>query len=110
MPEKQPYLVYDAVRYDEASAFFPIASLPADAVVRDAAAGELVEATPDGEIVAVAPVSTATAYRLAHEPLTAVRLGRIPDTPESPLPSDEYELLVVGRPRTRRNHSLTEYA
>lgn len=110
MRDKHPYLVYDSIPYDEASDLFPISSLPTDAVVRNANAEELIETTPDEAIVAIAPVSMATGYALAQEPLTAVKLPQLCGTGSLPVPMGEYELLVRGRPRKRRNHSLAEYA
>ncbi|GAA5432825.1 hypothetical protein GJ633_00655 [Halorubrum sp. CBA1125] len=110
MRNKHPYLVYDSIPYDEASDLFPVSSLPTDAVVRNANAEELIEATPDEAIVAVAPVSMATGYALAQEPLTAVKLSQLSGTGALPVPMGEYELLVRGRPQTRHNHSLSEYA
>lgn len=110
MRDKHPYLVYDSIPYDEASDLFPVSSLPADAVVRNANAEELIEATPDEAIIAVAPVSMATGYALAQEPLTAVKLSQLSGTGPLPVPMGEYELLVRGRPQTRHNHSLSEYA
>jgi len=110
MRDKHPYLVYDSIPYDEASDLFPVSSLPADAVVRNANAEELIEETPDEAIIAVAPVSMATGYALAQEPLTAVKLSQLSGTGSLPVPMGEYELLVRGRPRTRHNHSLSEYA
>ncbi|SEH53582.1 hypothetical protein SAMN05192561_10571 [Halopenitus malekzadehii] len=110
MRDKHPYLVYDSIPYDEASDLFPVSSLPTDAVVRNANAEELIEATPDEAIIAVAPVSMATGYALAQEPLTAVKLSQLSGTGALPVPMGEYELLVRGRPQTRHNHSLSEYA
>jgi hypothetical protein len=109
MRDKHPYLVYDSIPYDEAAGLFPVSSLPTDAVVRNANAEELVEATPDEAIIAVAPVSMATGYALVQEPLTAVKLSQLSGTESLPVPVEEYELLVRGRPRRRRNHSLSEY-
>lgn len=110
MHDKHLYLVYDSIPYDEASDLFPVSPLPTDAVVRDANAEDLIEATPDAAIIAVAPVSMATGYALAQEPLTAVKLSQLSGTESLPAPMGEYELLVRGRPRRRRNHSLSEYA
>ena len=110
MRDKHPYLVYDSIPYDEASDLFPVSSLPSDAVVRNANAEELIEATPDEAIIAVAPVSMATGYALAQEPLTAVKLSQLSGTGALPVPMGEYDLLVRGRPQTRHNHSLSEYA
>jgi hypothetical protein len=110
MRDKHPYLVYDSIPYDEASDLFPISSLPNEAIVRNANAEELIEATPDEAIIAVAPVSMATGYALAQEPLTAVKLSQLSRTESLPVPMGTYELLVRGRPRRRHNHSLTEYA
>jgi hypothetical protein len=110
MHSTHSYLVYDSIPYDEAAILFPVSSLPADAVVRNANAEELIEATPDEAIVAVAPVSMATGYALAQEPLTAVKLSQLSGVESLPASIEGYELLVRGRPRKRRNHSLSEYA
>lgn len=107
---KHSHVIYDSVPYDEVSGLFPLSSLPGEAVVRDAAAVELIETIPDERILAVAPVSMATGYRLAHEPFRAVKLRHLSDTDPLPERSDAYDVLVVGRPRDRRNHSLSEYA
>ena len=109
MRNMHPYLVYDSVPYDEVSALLPVSSLPGEAVDRGVAAVDLIEATSDENVLAVAPVSTATGYMLAQEPLTAVDLDRVGATTRSTGPIDDYEVLVVGRPRRRRNHSLHEY-
>lgn len=110
MRDKHPYLVYENIPYDEVSGLFPVSSLPADAVVRDADAKDLIEATPAAEIVAVAPVSMATGYLLAQEPLTAVKLAHVVGVETLPDTITDYEILVRGRPRNRQNHSLREYA
>lgn len=112
MRGKHPYLVYESIPYDEVSALFPVSSLPREAVVRDADAEELIEATSAEEIVAVAPVSMATGYLLAQEPLTAVKLSHISGVETLPASIEDYEVLVRvrGRPRKRQNHSLREYA
>lgn len=110
MRGKHPYLVYDSIPYDEAADLFPVSALPTDVVVRNVNAEELVEATPDKAIIAVAPVSMATGYALAQEPLTAVKLSQLSGTGSLQVPIEEYELLVRGRPRRRRNYSLAEYA
>lgn len=110
MPNKHPYLVYDSIPYDEASALFPVSSLPTNAVVRNANAEELIEATPDEAIIAVAPVSMATGYALAQEPFTAVKLSQVSGTESLPVLIEDYDVLLRGRPRKRRNHSLKEFA
>jgi len=110
MRDRHPHLVYDSIPYDEASALFPISSHPTDTVVRNATAEELIERTADEAIIAVAPVSMATGYALAQEPLTAVKLPKLSGTESLPVPLEDYEVLVRGRPRRRRNHSLGEYA
>lgn len=110
MRSKHPYLVYDSIQYDEVTDLFPVSSLPNDAIFRNVNAEELVETTPDEAIIAVAPVSMATGYVLAQEPLTVVKLSQLSGTESPPVPIGEYELLVRGRPRRRRNHSLSEYA
>ena len=110
MRSEHPCHIYESIPYDEVSALFPVSSLRAEAVVRNANAEELIEATPDAAIIAVAPVSMATGYVLAQEPLTVIKLSQLSETGSLPVPIDEYELLVRGRPRTRHNHSLNEYA
>lgn len=110
MRDKHPYLVYESIPYDEVSALFPVASLPSDAVVRDTAAEELIEATADDEIVAVAPVSMATGYLLAQEPLTVVKLSHASGVKTRAASIKGYEVLVRGRPRKRRNYSLRGFA
>ena len=110
MRDKHPCLVYDSIPYDEVSALFSGSSLSSDAVVRDANAEELIETTPDEAIIAVAPVSMATGYALAQEPLIAVKLSQLSGTESLPAPIEDYEVVVRGRPRTRHNHSLSEYA
>jgi hypothetical protein len=109
MRSKHPYLVYDSIPYDEASELFPVSSLPTDAVVRNANAEELINTTPDEAVIAVAPVSMATGHALAQKPLTAVKLSQLSGTESLPMLVGEYELLVRGCPRKRRNHSLSEY-
>ncbi|ERG99155.1 MAG: hypothetical protein J07HQX50_00297, partial [Haloquadratum sp. J07HQX50] len=106
MRDEHLHLVYDSIPYDEVSDLFQIPSLANDAVVQNANAEELIEATPDEAIIAVAPVSMATGYALAHKPLTAVKLSQLSGTGSLPVPMGEYELLVRGRPRRRHNHSL----
>lgn len=107
---RHSYLVYDSVPYDEVATLLPFSSLPSAAVTREARAAERLAETDDDDILAVGPVSMATGYRIAQEPLTVVDLSLIDDTVTGSVPIDEYELLVIGRPRDRENHSLTEYA
>lgn len=110
MRGEHPHLIYDSIPYDEVSALFPVSSLHAEAVVRHANAEELLEATPDAAIIAVAPVSMATGYALAQEPLAVIKLSELSEMESLPVSTDKYELLVRGRPRTGHNHSLNEYA
>lgn len=107
MTDEHLFLLYDAVPYDEVAAIFPVSSLPSRAVAREADAAQLIEATADEAILAVAPVSTATGYRLAQAPLTAVRLDRLDRAGPHPSTAD---LLVFGRAPRHRNHILAEYA
>jgi hypothetical protein len=110
MRSKNSHLVYDSVPYDEVSGLFPLSSLPSEAVVRDAAAVELIETIPDERILAVSPVSMATDYWLAQRPFTVVKFHHLSEENTIPELSDGCEVLVLGRPRNRRNHSLSEYA
>jgi hypothetical protein len=110
MRNRDSHLVYDSIPYDEVSELLPLSSLPSEAVVRDAAAVELVETVPDERILAVSPVSMATGYLLAQKPFTAVKFHHLSEENTLPELSDGYEVLVLGRPRDRRNHSLSEYA
>jgi hypothetical protein len=91
-------LAYESIPYDEVSALFLLSSLPSDAVVRDADAEKLIEATPAEEIVAVAPVSMATGYLLAQEPPTAVKLSHVSGVETLPGSIEDYEVLVRGHP------------
>jgi hypothetical protein len=109
MRSKNSHLVYDSIPYDEVSELLPPSSLPSEAVVRDAAAVELVETVPDERILAVSPVSMATGYWLAQRPFTVVKLHHLSEENTIPELSDGYEVLVLGRPRDRRNQSLSEY-
>lgn len=110
MRDRHPHCVYESLPYDEVSDLFPVSSLPCGAVVRDLDAQDLLEVTPAEEIVAVAPVSMATGYLLAQEPLTAVHLSHVSGVETLPGSIEDYEVLVLGRPRKRRNHPLREYA
>jgi hypothetical protein len=110
MLDEHPYLIYDTIPYGEVTDLFPLSSLSQKAIVRDGAALEAIDATPAEDIVAVAPVSMATGYKLAQEPLQAVRLDRLPAREAVPDKLADYELLVRGRPTQHSNHTLSEYA
>lgn len=110
------HVAYDAVPVDEVSGLFPLSSLPPRAVARDTDAVQLIEATADEAILAVAPVSMATGYQFAQAPVTAVQLDRLP-TRESLLDrtsldrsAASYDLLVFGHVPSRQNHSIREWA
>jgi len=108
------YQVYDAVDYDDVGGLFPVSELPPRAVARATDAVQLIERTADERIVAVAPVSTATGYRLAQAPVTAIRLDRLDRSPLASAtldrPASGYRVVVFGRTPARENWTLREYA
>jgi hypothetical protein len=98
------------------SSLFPVASLPARAWVRHDAAAERLESVPADAVLAVAPESMATGYKLAQTPLTVVLVDELPASVRDSLLESvnvslrDYRLLVLGRPEDRANHRLREYA
>jgi hypothetical protein len=107
MPTENTNISDHSIPYNEVSELFPLRSLPSEAIERDTAAVENVKSVADRDIVAVAPVSMATGYKLSQMPFTVVKLDLLPDLDLRAV--DEYELLIIGHPRERLNHSLTEY-
>jgi hypothetical protein len=116
MLTKNLHVRFDAVNYGALSALTPTEDLPTDAVARRDRAVAALEETPEDAVLAVAPESLATGYRLAQEPLTAVRLCALPAATARTVADrvgrdvDAYDLLVWGRPGARENHSLRKYA
>lgn len=107
---------HDSIPYSALEPVLPLASLPTAAVVRGAAAAALVRAADADETVTVAPVSTATGYRLAQMRPAVVRLEDLPDATVGRLAAraettlSGVRFVVLGRVDRERDHALAEFA
>jgi hypothetical protein len=116
MVPESPHVRYDATAFEVLSVLEPVAELPSSARHRRATATELLESVPDETVLAVAPQNTATGYRLANEPLTAVDLEELPAGRRVAVSAAatedlaDYRVLVWGRAEDHGTHTLLEYA
>lgn len=114
-PKENLHRRFDSIPYGAVSAVFPVESLPVGTWHQHDAAAERLESTPESDVLAVAPESMATGYKLAQSPLTVVSLDALPQRAapevldELPARVREYSILVFGRPATAENRRLREY-
>lgn len=110
------YVTYDSVPYGAVPWLPEPDIVDPSAVVRGVRAEEILAETPDDRVLAVAPESLATAYRLGGEPLTVLELAELPATARRTLAdsvegdSTGYEYLAWGSAPERQNHVLGEFA
>jgi hypothetical protein len=103
---------FDSVPYGVASPLLPVESLPPEGWARHDAAAERLDSVAPSDVLAVAPESMATGYRLARMPLTVVSLDELAAEVRTPVveaASGDYSLLVLGRATEPVNHRLREY-
>lgn len=112
MSQANPHVRFDSVPYGVASSLLPVESLSPDVWARHDAAAERLESVPASDVLAVAPESMATGYKLAQMPLTVVSLDELAaevSTPVVEAASGDYSLLVLGQAAEPVNHRLREY-
>jgi hypothetical protein len=112
MSQGNPHVRFDSVPYSAARSVLPVESLSPEVWARHDIAAEWLESVPASDILAVAPESMATGYKLAQMPLTVVSLDDLPVAVRTSVveaASGDYSLLVLGRATNQVNHRLREY-
>lgn len=112
MSQGNLYVQFDSVPYGVASSLLPVESLSPEVWARHDAAAERLESVAASDVLAVAPESMATGYKLAQMPLTVVSLDELATEIRAPVveaASGNYSLLVLGRTTEPVNHRLREY-
>lgn len=110
------HIRYASVPYGSVSELLPVETLSPAAYWQHDSAAERIQSASDSEIVAIAPESMATGYRLGQHPLTAIDLDSLSEARYERLDEGTrselrgHSILVLGQFPDHENRTLREFA